>query len=186
MNKICGGCSQPKIDQHHVTLCRKCYRKQPHILNKEKATNRVYRENNRETILKKKKEYYQNNIESERLKRREYEKKRITNDDGFKIRKNVRTRVRNFLKRNNIKAECSITKAIGINGEELEKYIESKFTEDMSWDNYGEWHIDHIDALANYDLTNEEELKKAVHYTNLQPMWAGENMSWGSKDKGRI
>ena len=53
----------------------------------------------------------------------------------------------------------------------------------MSWDNWSRtgWHIDHKIALAKFDLTIESELKKAVHHTNLQPMWAKDNLSKGSK-----
>jgi len=51
----------------------------------------------------------------------------------------------------------------------------------MTWDNYGKWHVDHIFPVSKADLTNEEELKKVCNYGNLQPLWAKENMSKGSK-----
>ena len=51
----------------------------------------------------------------------------------------------------------------------------------MSWDNQGEWHIDHIIPCASFDLTNEEEQEKCFHYTNLQPLWAIDNMVKGCK-----
>ena len=49
----------------------------------------------------------------------------------------------------------------------------------MSWDNYGEWHIDHIIPLAS--ATTEEGVLKLYHYSNLQPLWAKDNLSKGSK-----
>ena len=57
----------------------------------------------------------------------------------------------------------------------------------MSWDNYGApqgqrgWHIDHIKPLAAFDLTDPEQCKQACHYTNLQPLWADENMRKGAR-----
>jgi hypothetical protein len=51
----------------------------------------------------------------------------------------------------------------------------------MNWENQGEWHIDHILPCASFDLTKEEEQRKCFHYTNLQPLWAKDNMIKGSK-----
>lgn len=85
----------------------------------------------------------------------------------------------------------SAVRDLGCSIEELKKHLETQFQEGMTWDNWTTdgWHIDHADALANFDLTKEIEFKKAVHYTNLQPMWAKENMHWGARNKdnnGRI
>ena len=49
----------------------------------------------------------------------------------------------------------------------------------MTWENYGEWHIDHRKPCASFDLTKEEEQKMCFHFTNLQPMWASMNISKG-------
>ena len=51
----------------------------------------------------------------------------------------------------------------------------------MTWENHGEWHIDHIKPCASFNLLNEDEQKKCFHYTNLQPLWASENLSKGCK-----
>ena len=51
----------------------------------------------------------------------------------------------------------------------------------MSWDNYGEWHIDHIRPMASFNLQEQEEQLKCCHYTNLQPLWAEENLRKGNK-----
>ena len=61
--------------------------------------------------------------------------------------------------------------------EELKIHIEGKFVEGMTWENHGSWHLDHVRPCCSFDLKNEEEQKKCFHYTNLQPLWAVENLS---------
>ena len=68
---------------------------------------------------------------------------------------------------------------IGLHPIDLKNYIENKFTEGMSWDNYGKWHIDHIIPLNS--AKTEEEIIKLCYYTNLQPLWASDNIR--KKDK---
>ena len=68
---------------------------------------------------------------------------------------------------------CSLSFLVG--------YLEGKFKDKMTWENYGEWHIDHRRPCASFDLLNEEEQMMCFHYTNLQPMLASENLSKGSK-----
>ena len=60
----------------------------------------------------------------------------------------------------------------------LVNYLEQRFQPGMTWDNYGlyGWHIDHIKPCASFDLTKKSEQKKCCHYTNLQPMWAEDNI----------
>ena len=65
--------------------------------------------------------------------------------------------------------------------ENLRAYFESKFIAGMSWDNYGKWHIDHIVPLSSFNLLDPEQVKVACHYTNLQPLWAKDNLKKGSK-----
>jgi len=70
---------------------------------------------------------------------------------------------------------------LGCTIKEFKQHIESQFSEGMSWDNHGEWHIDHIKPISSFDLTQEAEQKKAFHYLNVQPLWAIDNMRKGSK-----
>ena len=65
----------------------------------------------------------------------------------------------------------------------LKQYISNKFEKNMSWDNYGlyGWHIDHIIPLSS--AKNKEELEKLCHYSNLQPLWAKDNLQKSNKIK---
>lgn len=77
----------------------------------------------------------------------------------------------------------SAIKDLGCSMHELIMYLESKFEDGMTWDNYGKggWHIDHILPLSSFDLIDNAQLQSACHYTNLQPMWELENLMKGAK-----
>lgn len=64
---------------------------------------------------------------------------------------------------------------------ELAKYLENKFEDGMAWHNYGRWHIDHIKPISKFNVVNNEQKKKVCHYTNLQPLWAEDNLSKGNR-----
>jgi len=61
------------------------------------------------------------------------------------------------------------------------RHLESQFDDEMSWGNYGLWHIDHIQPCSSFDLSKEEEQKECFNYNNLQPLWAFDNLSKGAK-----
>lgn len=89
---------------------------------------------------------------------------------------NCRSRIHQVLKKKN-HSYCYI----GLNSLELFNYLESKFKPGMTWDNYGVrgWHVDHIIPLAS--ANSLEEIIPLLHYTNLQPLWATENIRKGAK-----
>jgi hypothetical protein len=68
--------------------------------------------------------------------------------------------------------------ALGCSIPDFRKYLESRFQPGMDWSNWDRkgWHIDHVRPLASFDLTDPEQLKKACHFTNLQPLWAVDNL----------
>lgn len=96
-----------------------------------------------------------------------------------KIASTIRARVYECLKKNYRSVKTEVV--IGITFRELKVYLEQMFREGMTWGNYGEWHIDHIIPISSFDLSKEEEQKKAFHYTNLQPLWAKENLQKHAK-----
>lgn len=65
---------------------------------------------------------------------------------------------------------------IGCELSTLKEHLESQFKPGMSWENYGDWHVDHIRPCSSFDLTKNEEQQKCFHYSNLQPLWAHENL----------
>lgn len=72
---------------------------------------------------------------------------------------------------------------IGCSIEHLKEHIEKQFVEGMNWENwsfYG-WHIDHIRPIASFDLSDPAQVKECFHYSNLQPLWAKDNLSKGDK-----
>mgnify|MGYP000046404661 CR=1 FL=1 len=112
---------------------------------------------------------------------RKYKFSRRRLDVNFRISLSLRSRFCIAIK-NNEKTGSAI-RDLGCSIQELKQRLESKFQEGMTWDNYGRagWHIDHIIALSRFDLSNREELLKACHYSNLQPLWAKDNMRKGCK-----
>lgn len=68
---------------------------------------------------------------------------------------------------------------LGCSYEELVAHLTSLFQEGMTWENYGEWQVDHKRPLSSFDLTDPAQLAQAAHYTNLQPLWWSDNLSKG-------
>ena len=100
-------------------------------------------------------------------------------DPIFKISFNVRKRIGKFLKINNLTKNNRTFDIVGCTPEFLKEHLEFRFTNGMSWDNYGKWHIDHIIPLSS--AKNEDEVYKLCHYTNLQPLWAEDNIKKSNK-----
>lgn len=110
-----------------------------------------------------------------------YEKNRKEIDAEFKLLKTLRSRVNSALKSKNAEKNTNTLDLTGCTVQFLIEYLRAKFTEGMSWENHGRWHIDHIKPCAKFNLTNEEEQRQCFHYTNLQPLWAADNLSKGAK-----
>jgi len=183
--------------------CRLLLKKQRHEENKEYEKNKAkeYRSKNKEKISQVLKAYRKKNYQKilmqnriyrkkpERKKKfQEYIKKKIETDFNFRIRKRLAYRLQQAIKTYNKKndpcqKQSNLLNLLGCNIPDFMKYLESKFVEGMSWDNYGYkgWHIDHIFPCAIFDLSKVEEQQRCFHYTNIQPMWGKENISKGAR-----
>jgi uncharacterized Zn finger protein (UPF0148 family) len=123
--------------------------------------------------------------EDERVAKKKLNKKnrflfRLKTESQQRLKHNIRQRVRMALE--GVKSN-SVTQSLGCTWEELRIYLQSKFQPGMSWENYGlyGWHVDHIIPICNFNLDCPEEFKKACHYTNLQPLWAKDNLVKSNK-----
>jgi hypothetical protein len=170
--------------------CRRKYYNQYNNLNREK-TNEKHKKRyweNREKELIRSREKHQRNKEKEieyrkknREKKAKRERERYQNDFLYRLKVNLRNRLKLFLKSKKINKINKTIEIVGETPETIKKYIENQFKDGMSWENYGYngWHIDHIIPLSS--AKTEEEAYKLCHYTNLQPLWANENYKKGKK-----
>ena len=158
-------------------LNNKNYCKEWHINNRERRLqyNKEYNLKNKE----KRKQWRLNNKEKSKKYQNKYYKKKIKIDPNYKLIKNMRTRIWFALKRK-YKSKSTI-KLLGCSIEECWQHLESKFQPGMTKENYGQWHVDHIRPCVSFNLTDPEQQKICFHYTNLQPLWAADNIR--KKDK---
>lgn len=119
---------------------------------------------------------------SAKLKRKSARAKQWANNLEYRLKTNLRRRINRAL--SGQKKSNATMKMTGCNITELKAHLESQFTNGMSWDNYGKWHVDHIIPCAMFDLSNHNEQSKCFHYTNLQPLWAEDNARKGSRYVG--
>jgi hypothetical protein len=160
---------------------------------RERGYNQKYREANqqkiqesdraryqekKDSILQKKRENYQKRKDILNDRRREKRKEQMK-DPLFATAKRLRDRIRGIFKRLGSPKNSTTQKLIGCDWLTAKEHLEKQFTEGMSWENMGQWHIDHKIPLAS--ASTIEELISLFHYTNLQPLWAFDNMSKGAK-----
>jgi hypothetical protein len=161
--------------------CKVCSNKQSTLYNqknKEKVNfiKQKYVNNNKEKVKQAKKEWFNKNPTYQN----EWAVNRYKKDYLFRLMNIMRARTRLFFESKNIEKKGSTFEIIGCTPEYLKEYIEKKFTDGMNWDLVGQYiHIDHIIPLSSAET--EEEVYKLCHYTNLQPLWAKDNLLKSNK-----
>jgi hypothetical protein len=157
---------------------RKTYHKVYYEVNKQTLNDKhkAYNKVNKDKIIRRSKAHYEINKDKIRVQKNNYYNNKRKTDIQFKLSRNLRSRL-NSAVNGNYKSGSAI-KDLGCTIEQLKQYLESKFQSGMSWDNWtlDGWHIDHIKPLASFDLTDRKQLLEACHYTNLQPLWATDNL----------
>jgi hypothetical protein len=182
---VCKDCCKEKQNQYRndnrdIVLEKKkkyYYDNRDIILEKKKTEYYESEYNKTENVILRKEERHNKALQNKKEYQKEYRNKRWKEDGLFRLKYNIRRRIKDFLDNKVLQTE----KIVGCSWEELKRHLESQFKEGMTWDNYGQygWHIDHHIPLKS--ANTEEEIIKLNHYTNLKPLWWYENLSKGDK-----
>jgi hypothetical protein len=144
-------------------------------LGKIKERGKKYYNINKKEILDKNKVYKKNTKNIRNI----YESNKKKNNPVYSLLCGMRSRLCNYLKKSDITKRNKTFDIVGCDPQFLKEHLENQFIDGMGWDNRGEWHIDHIIPLSS--AKTEDELYKLCHYTNLQPLWAEDNLKKSNK-----
>jgi len=193
ITKICTMCKEEKeihlfsiqrsVKCGRTARCKTCTAVEAKKYYKSEARNRAskrYREANKEKVRAFTKSWNDRNKDKQAVYRKRSYQKRVSTLNG-RLEKNLRARL--FFALNGKKKTEATIDLLGCSVTQLKQHIASKFKKGMSWDNYGykTWHIDHIRPCDSFDLSDEQQQKECFHYTNLQPLWAKENIRKNNK-----
>lgn len=145
-----------------------------------KEKKREYYQKNKERLLPIMKENHKKNWNSLLVAKNVWKRKRKQTDPTFRLVVNMRERIRHAVKTAKAFKSSGAKELLGCSVQFLIGYIESKFEIGMTWENYGKWHIDHIIPCSGFDLSTKEGQSECFHYSNLQPLWAEQNLAKGS------
>lgn len=145
------------------------------------AYHKRYYNDNKDVLLTQMRQYAKKIRPLRTVYENNYRRRRESLDPAYLLGRRLRSRARIAFTKKGLKKKESFNQLLGGTYEQARMHVESLFTERMSWENYGEWHIDHIRPLCSFDLTKPDGQRKAFHYTNLQPLWAQDNLKKGKK-----
>ena len=173
---------------------------QERYLATSRLSRRQYRANHHEETLAKQRAY--NQRPEVKAKRRVWDrlnsrphwsreatkawhKRRLENDIQYRLKVRCKARLSSYLSAHGARKHYHSIELIGCTIAQLKTHLESHWQPGMSWENYGRyrrgglmtWHIDHIKPVASFDLTDPKQQRACFHWTNLQPLWAPENMA---------
>ena len=142
-----------------------------------------WREDKKEHLKEYQKKWREKNIDKIRKVKRDYERNRKHNDPTYKLIANFRTAIWTVLKENNMDKYGHYFDILRYSPDELVVHLENQFTEGMTWDNYGEWHVDHRLPITSFKFqeVGDNEFMRCWELNNLQPMWGDENISKSNK-----
>ena len=146
---------------------------------KHKLLNKQWREKNKERHRQNAKDYYHNNKSRANEVKRKRRMIRRHSDPLYAFKEGVRSLILRAFKNKNYTKSSQTHEIIGCEWADLSRHIESQFVDGMGWFNRSEWHVDHVIPLAS--AKSLDDIIRLNHYTNLQPLWAIDNLKKGSQ-----
>ena len=170
--KICGRCKAGKNYEHFYKNKRKKDGLQNYCKDCTKKSNRDSFQKHKRQRMRKSSEWQR----SERGKkyRRDLSRKKYKNNPVYNLQCRLRSRLRDCLFRQTMTESTS--NLLGCTWDHLKVHIEKQFHAGMTWENMGEWHVDHIIPCSAFKDDLQETQKIAFWYQNLQPLWARKNL----------
>ena len=142
-----------------------------------------WQKENRDHLNEYHQKWREKNIDKHREYKRKYEKHRKDTDPLYKLISNFRTAIYQVLKENNVEKNKHYFDILTYTPEDLIQHLEKQFTGNMTWENYGEWHVDHKKPITsfNFQEMGDDEFMKCWSLDNLQPLWGEENIRKSNK-----
>jgi hypothetical protein len=146
-------------------------------------SHKKWSEKNRDHLNEYHQKWREKNIDKHREYKRKYEKHRKDTDPLYKLISNFRTAIYQVLKENRVDKNQSYFDVLQYTPEQLIVHLEKQFTEGITWENYGEWHVDHKQPISSFNIQEmgDSEFMKCWSLENLQPMWGEENIRKSNK-----
>lgn len=160
----------------HSYKCKSCV-KQYDLDNREK--DKKWRLDNKEKLAKYNKRLYNDKKDHFLKYRNDWARSKKQNEPLFKLACSIRTRINDIFRKQGYSKNSKSNEILGCSFEEFKLHLEKQFTKGMSWENQGDWHLDHIYPVSL--ARDEQHLIELNHYTNFQPLWAFDNLSKGNK-----
>jgi len=190
MKKKCTNCKQEKLLEEFNKMSRSKDGRRCKCRECQKAFQKIYRENNKEKIKKYADKYrkenphiYKNWVKNNRERsneiKRKYEKRHRENNEIYRMTRILRNSVRTSFRTLNLKKNTRTSEILGCSMEYFIEHLKKTFSNGMTLENHGEWHLDHIIPISN--ANNYKEALELNHYSNFQALWATDNLKKGNR-----
>jgi predicted transcriptional regulator len=178
---ILGPSGRRNIGGRKVSI--KKYESKPETKKRKSENHKKWAEQNKEHLNKYIKEYRENNVDKIRKTKRDYQQHLRDTDPTYKLISYFRTAIYQVLKESNVEKNKHYFDVLQYTPKQLIDHLELQFTDGLTWENYGVWHVDHIKPISSFSIVEmgDDEFMKCWCLNNLQPMWGEENIRKSNK-----